>query len=350
MKRTLNLPCLMAAMAAVLMLALPTSVWAVGVTTTTYASDTGDPAYKPHPQPGPNTPQTNSQTLSDPIGPLSSNITSNVTTAHAQAWGTAKVTAAGVTKSASGRSWIDAVNPTYDGRAFTWSALATGTQLELHWNGDPTLKPAFAQMELFVPASFDDGYDATMQAGAPGSLPKPTQGFYTDAASAPSGSASYFNLNFNINAAYSDATHTVPVTQFQGGGVLHDANVLTVSGDLGSNVFRTDDFNGRTGLGVTTDTVLKVLPMQIPFDTPFDMDFSVYMSMGDPNNTGAVNPDFGFGSIAGPLGGSGSLGVILRPTDASISVSAVPEPSSIALLVLGLLGLAAVGRRRLRAA
>src|SRR5262245_48417045 len=85
--------------------------WAVSVTTSTYATQSNPPTVTDSKAPVTYTNPTSvsNSKRSDENGPT-------LNAAHAQAWASAYVTGSGVTKSASGKGWLDPVAPTVKGQ------------------------------------------------------------------------------------------------------------------------------------------------------------------------------------------------------------------------------------------
>ncbi len=331
---------------------------AVGVSTSTYAKDATNAA-----------PVTFSQNLSDPVN-ISSNILSSRPSANAQAWATSQVTAAGVVKSASGRSWVTAGN---DLKSTSWSSYATGTVITPHYTGpadvnndgrvdgtDAALLAAGLDVpfNLIIPKNFSDPNAPTNIT----SFPVPSQGMFNDGTRVPGGAPSFFDVFYRIDATLtpinaSGGTGT-PIQLFHGTLEL-DPNGNFVRGGNFSSTFFTNSFSlnttaGRSSVSLPEDLALASTVLKS--DQNYDLTFNVFTSMGDNTHPGGVQSpptDFNFSStnLTTAAGGGGSFAsqFFVDPSQQSnFTVMTVPEPESWVMLGMGAIGLAWFVRRQSR--
>src|SRR5262245_25563512 len=180
-------------------LALAEISWGVSVTTSTYATQSNPPTVTAN---SPLTTVTNPTSISRSVRSDENSAATNA--AHAQAWGSATVTAGVVTKSASGNGWLNVGAPTV--KAETWSSSASGSQYIV--NGPPGTVPF--QFQVGIPSSLGilhiagagpdgTGYDATQASASDISLPAVLS---MKRSAIPTGNTfptSAFDLNFSLD-------------------------------------------------------------------------------------------------------------------------------------------------------
>jgi PEP-CTERM motif len=167
-----------------------------------------------------------------------------------------------------------------------------------------------------------------------------------------------------------DATFTLsgqvnPFLQFHGGLTFNPGdNSVTGTSDFASPAASAQKVEILNGTGPVYNLNLQdiTIPTLVPSNTPFDAIINMHMSMGDPNFTfdgnnpggtlpAGVPPDTStLPTGVGPIGAGGSFAVEFLMTDTSgrFTVQVVPEPSTIALAMIGGVGVFVVLRRRLR--
>jgi len=324
--------------------------WGVSVTTSTYATQTNPPTVTAqHPLTTVTNPTSISASVrSDENGPT-------LTAAHAQAWGSAVVTSSGVTKSASGKGWLDPVAPSVKGE--TWSSSASGSQYIINSNGPPG---------QVVPCQFQVG-DPTKPGPALTVFDTglaPADNFATDMplnvlslkrTAIPTGntfSSSFFDIFFSLDVEVTqDGT---PHSIFNGSITIDKAGQVTLGGDSQSQAFfpqfLTLDQNLNNGLLQAHFIDQRVFPITVPLLTndPFDLTFVETMKMGDGVSTSGNDS---FPNLIEQTGGGGSFTGTFEfvpggPT--GVTFQALPEPAGSVLAGLGLVAASGFALRRKR--
>ncbi len=348
------------AVAFCLSLTLHSQALGVGVSTSTYAKDSS--ASLPNPKVlAENKPS---------VTGTSSNILSSTSAANAQAWASAAVTAAGVVKSASGRSWVTAGS---DSKATSWSSFATGTIITPHYTGprdvngdgvvdanDQALIDAGlpARFDLRIPTAFSDPNAPTDIT----TFALPSQGMFNDSGRI-AGAPNFFDVFYSIDATLTPLSSgsTGGTSNLFHGSLLLDHNgILTRGGNFAAtffdNAFQVNTQNGRVTVSLPAD--LTLASTTLTSDRDYDIGFDVYSSMGDfthPGGTQTAPTDFNFSTynLSTPAGGGGSFGAsfnLIAADQPNFTVQVVPEPSTWLLLSLGIVGLTSLAVRRNRLA
>jgi len=342
--KSTEIPRIVVSLAGLLMLA-DTSL-GVSVTTSTYATQSNPPTVTDSKPPVTYTGVTSvsNSKRSDENG-------ATLNAAHAQAWASATVTSTGVTKSASGKGWLDPVAPTVKGE--TWSSSASGSQYII--NGAPG---------QVVPCQFQVG-DPTKPGPALTAFDTglaPTDNFASDMplnvlslkrTGIPTGnsfSSSFFDIFFSLDVEVTQdaTTHSI----FNGSITIDKGGQVTLGGDSQSqaffNQFLVLDQNLNNGLLQAHFVDQRVFPTTVSLLTndPFDLTFVETMKMGDGVSTTGNDS---FPNLIEQTGGGGSFTGTFQfvpggPT--GVTFQAAPEPSGIALAGLGLLGLSGFALRR----
>jgi PEP-CTERM motif len=339
------------------------SAQAVVISGSTYAAETGGPAPNPVSKSYP--PPTTSLTS------VSGSIRSDVVYSHSQSWAQATVTGSGVVKSSGGRGWVDvpptAVPPLYDGKANLWNAFASGTTLVANYTGLGAPPPATTTFQFQIPQNGVPGFNsagtATILPTDPAQLVPPSngQGLVLSGSNGSLAFPSFFDVFVQVDATA------------QQGSTFMNLFHGTFTFDPGTRAF-TSKTGGFAGInfGITPDAVFpNTYHVSFPtinggsFDAavgvPFNANIDVYATMGDPNRSfNSSNPStyptpYDFTPYNNPLtngqpvGAGGTITTNFFLTDPSnFTVSAVPEPSSLALAALGGMGMVLALRKRLR--
>ncbi|HEV2971139.1 MAG TPA: PEP-CTERM sorting domain-containing protein [Pirellulales bacterium] len=335
------------------------SARAVVINGATYAAENGGPA------PNPTSKSYNVGNLNS----ASASIRSDVVYSHAQSWAQATLTGSGVVKSSGGRGWVDvpptAVPPLYDGKSNLWNAYASGTTLVANYTG-PGAPPPTATFQFQIPQNgvpgFNSASSATILPTDPTQLTPPSngQGLVLSGSNGSLAFPSFFDVFVQVDAtAQQGATF---VNLFHG----------TFTFDPGMRTF-TNQTGGFAGVnfGITPDPVFpNTFHVSYPtinggsFDAavgvPFDANINVYATMGDPSQS------FNFGKPSTypnpydftpynnpltngqPVGAGGTITTNFFTDPSKFTVTAVPEPSSLALAAVGGLGMILAMRRRSR--
>ena len=295
-----------------------------------------------------------------------SDVSSTAVNSHAQSWATAKLVGGVLTKTASGKTWVE--TPGNDSKTGTWYAYSSGTKLQVNGADGPV------EMQLIIRQtnSIDPSIDASPFAGSP--LPDAHQGVYIDnlGTSTPAG----WNFMLDLKSSFSQAA--------VGGGNLITGNATLTHGGTGFELtnqnFQVGSTPGIQLISRVGDTTVGGSPIprnnfqvtndvSAPFTVMANMDFDVdtelFTTMGFPRailsptfdvENGALieyTPgeldalDADFGTLDRVVGGAGSFIVELRILSPNYSLNIVPEPSAAFLTLTGLAGLAAFRRRRL---
>lgn len=323
------------------------SASAVSVTTSTYAKDAGPVVPNPNVK-GPTT-VTNATSAT-------ASMKSDTARAHATAAATSKVVGGVVTKTASGSGYVDAApSPTYDTKSFSWSAVASGTQLVARTTnsaGAPAGAPVRVAFPAFDDPTVDYGFptDGSFQAAFGGAAP-PAQGIVRR-----NGGMGQSLLD-TVPTSMAEPVLKVTIFVSQPGTIdqtLFDGTA-TFKNDLNQSVAFTGSFLTAIGVAHPTDpsgalrTALTNLPrfdFNVKPDDPFELLIDVTFSLGDP--TLAAQADFDFpDTMSQNFGAAGgfSANAFLMDTD-HFQLQVVPEPSTILLGVLGSMGM--IGLRRYR--
>jgi hypothetical protein len=316
--------------------AFPSSAFAVTISGSTYAAETGGPLPNP------------ASTSYNQVNPtsVSSSIRSDVKWSHAQSWASAYVTPSGVTKTTGGRGWIDApptaVPPLFDGKSNLWNAYASGTQLIV--NGPPGAAP----FHFVIPAN---GIPTTFNAQPPNQADDPSQitppsdgqGIVINGSQGSGSMPSFFDVFAQLDVTAQQGlgpkvdifhgTFTVDPNNetFQGTGGFAGLSPVITPGGAGSPQFT-----------LTFPTDINGAPFDAIVGQPFNLQFDEYMTMGDPNRqfpSFAPTP-FDFSNRSGgPVGAGGAFAAqFLLDNPSQFTVTALPEPGSLVLAVVGGLG------------
>ncbi len=359
--------------AASVWLCTSSSAWAVSTSGSTYASKATGPA-----------PLTDSDSHSagNPTSASSSSrsdANSTSLNSHAQSWATAKIVGGVLTKTASGKTFVEAGNDTKTG---TWYSYASGTTLQVN---SAVVQPV--QMLLRIsratsPAilglderpqdtnpllpSMPEPFDALSDS----LIPNPHQQLYVDSIGSLPGNPnpSFFDIFVDLKSSFSQGGPKTPllngsaIVDHEVNNVAFNQSFVDVNG-LPRDVFTAQppvsmDGVNRHFFNVEADVVV---PFQVQTNSPFDVQTDMYLTMGYPD--GLAHPfdpiiealllptDFGPG-LPRPVGGAGSLIVelLIDPNQQNIGqfgpLTIVPEPSSALLALMSVAGLAAFRRRR----
>jgi hypothetical protein len=292
-----------------------------------------------------------------------SDVSSTALNSHAQSWATAKLVGGVLTKTASGKTWVE--TPGNDAKAGTWYAYSSGTKLQV--NG----ADGQVEMQLVIRQtnSIDPSVDESPFAGSP--LPDAHQGVYIDnlGPSTPAG----WNFMLDLKSSFSqDAV---------GSGNLITGNATIARGGTGFDItnqnFQVGSTPGVEILSRVPDSTVGGSPIprnnfqvtndiSAPFtvmaNLDFDVDTRLFTTMGFPRGIGSPTFDVengapieytptelaaleaNFGTLDRAVGGAGSFIVELRVLSPNYSLNIVPEPSAAFLALMSLGGLGAFRR------
>ena len=309
-------------------------VAAVTVTGSTFASETGGPLPNP---------KSTFFNIGNPTT-ASDSIRSDVQYAHAEAWANATVTCSGVTKSTGGRAWSDAPGG-FDSRSTLWNASASGTQVIANYTGQGTA-PEFAPFNFIVPS----GGIASALNAFPGNNAGDPPGYTTPASMAPPASGQGFVVNAGTSGgplpSFFDIFLQVDATAQQGNGQPVDLfhGTMLFNPNTPQQIDATGGFAGLSptikpggpGQYFVSLPTIQGGTFNAVAGQPFNLNFNVYMTMGDPNhqfdfsNPATYPTPFDFSSYTGgPIGAAGGFATQMLVNDPSnFMVSAVPAASA----------------------
>jgi hypothetical protein len=222
-----------------------------------------------------------------------------------------------------------------------------------------TLAPAV----IFPPNTQPTDPALVMQPRQPGQ-----QGFFSDNGNSnanPAPLSSVFNEYVQVDATFTISGQLNPFLQFHGGLVFNPGdNSVSGTGDFASPAAGAQKVEITNGTGPVYNLNLQdiTIPTLVPSNTAFDAIINMHMSMGDPNfsfdgNNPAATLPAGIPSDTstlpngvGPIGAGGSFAVEFFMTDTTgrFILQVVPEPSTVALAVIGGVGLFLGLRQRSR--
>lgn len=292
---------------------------------------------------------------------ISSNFTTSPSppapTAHAQSWAYAKLDSNTniLTKITGGYGWVDGINPS---EYFVWSAFASGTELIVEGAPLGTL----VNLRFVVPGTGNDPDDQrpNFPQRPPALADPPVQALFSNSTTDPNVPVPFFDVKVSLVASVVQSGASTNL--FVGDATLTSAGVLVRNGDFNQLDFRIDP---REPTGFSFVDGLAI-PVQVEAGVPFDLMMDLRMSMGDPD--AVIDPMTqptgeqiftqyeGFNFVMQPPAnlarGGGSfvvqLGLDPNNNPAGITLSAVPEPGTLGLALVGLIALAGFARRRRR--
>ena len=286
----------------------PAQTRAVSVVGSTYAAETGGPT------PNPTFDSYNITNLTS----ASASIRSDVKYSHAQSSAQATVTCSGVTKSTGGRGWADtpptATAPLYDTKSNLWNASASGTQVVANYIG-PGTPPPYSPFHFVIPgggiAAPFNAFPGNGPDDPPEMLPPASgQGFVVNGGGGGPGSLpSFYDIFIQVNATAQQGTGQA-VSLFQG-TLLFDPSTLetTTTGDF-VGLTPTITAGGNPGQFFVSLPTIQGRTFDAVADQPFNMDFNVYMTMGDPNHQYPGDPNFTPGDYDFSALSGGPVGVV----------------------------------------
>jgi autotransporter-associated beta strand protein len=309
-------------------------VAAVTITGSTFASETGGPLPNP---------KSTFFNIGNPTS-VSDSIRSDVQFAHAEAWANATVTCSGVTKSTGGRAWSDAPGG-FDSRSTLWNASASGTQVIANYTGQGA-PPEFAPFNFVVPG----GGIASALNAFPGNNANDPPGYTTPASMAPPASGQGFVVNAGTSGgplpSFFDIFLQVDATAQQGNGQPVDLfhGTMLFNPNTPQLIDATGGFAGLSptikpggpGQYFVSLPTIQGGTFNAVAGQPFNLNFNVYMTMGDPNhqfdfaNPATYPTPFDFSSYTGgPIGAAGGFATQMLVNDPSnFMVSAVPAAAA----------------------
>ncbi len=294
----------------------PGSAGAVSISVQTFAVDCGHPVLPD------SNPDTKTFSSSAPIS-ISKAISSNTNKAHAQAAASASINiiTGVVSKSATGSSWMDPGTPTYDAKAASWSASASGTDLIVEGPG------SIAPFQFTIPLSSQLNYDSVGYTLDDPRYPKPAlQGFKRDPLPAGTPANSFFDITINAQASvHQDGDAVNPAIDFtflNGGYIINSAGTVTPTGTMPPPINLNSQ--GTTPGAIDLSFISITSPMiQLRPGVPFQLTTSFSVQMGNPAQTSLLS----FPGLASPTGGGGSFTSTFELRDPSFKLFAI-DPST----------------------
>jgi hypothetical protein len=279
--------------------------------------------------------------------------------AHAQAWGSATVTASGVVKSASGNGWLNTGAPTV--KAETWSSSASGSQYIV--NGPPGSNVPF-QFQVGIPSTLGNlhiigpgpdgtGYDITQQSASDIPLPAVLSMKRTAIPTGNTFPANAFDLNFSLDV---EVTQGAASTSIFNGQITFGLNGQTTRvGDFQNSAFANllvaDNQLDGTLSAHFTDQFQFPTSVNVAANIPFDLTFILSMKMGDGSTVDLgsdPSPNFSFPNQPGIISAEGSFTGTFFTSSGNTITPVVPEPGSIVLAGIALIGLGGMARRSMK--